>query len=327
MIGCARWSKIEAVTFADADSRSTRLERELAGLSADEMVSALGLPGLPAAVRAVLRAVFLGISAPLGRTLARFDARIGATGVAAAARAALEDLGAAWQLEGPTPPARGPLLVIANHPGAYDALVLLAAAGRDDLAIVAADRSFLRALPSLGRHLFFVDESAASVGRRARGLLRAHDHLTAGGAVLHFGAGRIEPDPAFTVGPGADVLLPWSPGTGALVRAGARCGGAVVVGLVSGVHSPRAKRLLLTRLAERRGITTLAPLLQVAIRRYRDVSATVRFTAAHDARALALGGRDATVTARVRALAVELVRRPDIPGTRSPLPTIVAHAR
>ena len=199
--------------------------------------------------------------------------------------------------------------MVTNHPGAYDALSLFAACGRDDLAIVAGDRRFLRALPALSRHLVFVQESAASVRQRARGLLRAHDHLASGGAVLHFGAGRIEPDPAFVGATGAGALLPWSPGTGALVRAAARHDGTVVVAIVAGVHSRRAKRLLVTRLAERRGITTLAPLLQVAIRRYRDVSPLVRFATARDARTLATSGEDAAITDCVRDLAAELVNR------------------
>jgi hypothetical protein len=40
------------------------------------------------------------------------------------------------------------------------------------------------------------------------------------------------------------------------------------------VHSPRAKRWLLNRMAERRGITTLSPLLQM-VGGLRDVSTRV----------------------------------------------------
>jgi hypothetical protein len=49
----------------------------------------------------------------------------------------------------------------------------------------------------------------------------------------------------------------------------------VLVAGVRGVHSPRAKRLLLNRLAEQRGVSTLSLLLQV-VGRLRDVNARVR---------------------------------------------------
>jgi 1-acyl-sn-glycerol-3-phosphate acyltransferase len=292
---------------------AAELERSLASLSADELVAALGLADAPAPVRALTRAGFAAVSAPLGRALARFDHRIATRGLPGAAGALLDDLGARWSRVGQVPPARGPLLVVANHPGAYDALVLLAAIERDDVAIVASDRAFLRAMPALRRHLVLVpDVPSASTMRRAIGLRRALAHLARGGALLHFGAGRIEPDPAFQPASSAtwvdardERLAPWQSGTGTLARATARASGSVVAALVGGVHSARAKRLLVTRLAERRGLTTLAPLLQGALRRYRDVDAVVRFGDAVHAREIA-SGDDATMAAKVREAALAL---------------------
>ena len=283
----------------------TELERSLAALSAEELVAALGLGGAPSAARALAHVAFTAVSVPLGRALARFDRCIEQEGMATAAAGMLEDLGARWSRVG-EPPADGPLLVVANHPGAYDALVLLAALERRDVAIVAADRALLRAMPALRRHLVFVPEGASGVALgRAIGVRRAVAHLAAGGALLHFGAGRIEPDPAF-VASGGEPLAPWQSGTGALVRGAAGSSGAVLPAVVEGVHSPRAKRLFVTRLAERRGLTTLAPLLQVAIPRYRDVEALVRFGDPLPARKLAAAGTDAQVAATVRASALAL---------------------
>jgi hypothetical protein len=196
---------------------------------------------------------------------------------------------------------------VANHPGAYDALALVATLGRDDVAILAADRVFLRSMPALARHLVFVPDPPAPPLARARGLLRAVRHLTSGGTLLHFGAGRIEPDPAFPIDPGVDALAAWPGGTGALVRGAALADGWVVTAIVAGVHSRRAKQLPITRLAERRGLTTLAPLLQVALRPFRDVDATVHFGGALPARALANAGGDAAVTAKVRSIAMDLM--------------------
>ncbi len=291
---------------AGAPSASKDLERVLASLSADELVAAMGLKNAPGPVRRAARAAFTAVSVPLGRALARFDSGIETGGVSAAAARMLEDLGARWTRLGERPPAHGPLLVVANHPGAYDALVLLAALGRDDVAIVAADRTFLRAMPRLRQHLVFVPEAPSGAAmRRAVGLRRALAHMARGGTVLHFGAGLIEPDPAFLAG-GTAPLAPWQPGTGALARGAIQCAGAIVPALVAGVHSPRAKGLFVTRLAERHGLTTLAPLLQVAVPRYRDVEAVVRFGAAIAIPLRAGASDDATVAARVREDALAL---------------------
>jgi hypothetical protein len=167
--------------------------------------------------------------------------------------------------------------VLANHPGAYDALSLFAAIPRDDLLVVAAERPFLASLPALRKRLLFIpDPGAGSEGARSLGLKRALRHLKDGGALLHFGAGRIEPDPAFSEP--AACILDWQSGCGVLAHVAQRCGGAVVVAVVSGVHSARAKESVVVRAAEARGITTLALLMQLALPYYGKVR--VRVTSA-----------------------------------------------
>src|SRR5205814_4940375 len=132
-------------------------------------------------------------------------------------------------------------------------------------------------------------------------------HVESGGALLHFGAGRIEPDPAFALDPGADFLAPWHRGAGVFVRAAARHGGLVIPAIVEGVHSPKAKQAVVTRFAERRGVTTIAGLLQVTFRRYRDVAATVRFGQPYAARELARAGDDDAIAAALRGPAPALL--------------------
>ena len=282
------------------------IAENLARLSAHEMVSALGLAGAAPVVQRVAGVAFSTVSRPLGRILARFDGRIDSVGLPGAAAAALSDLGATWVRRGPAAPRSGSLLVVANHPGAYDALVLLAALGRQDVAVIAADRAFLRALPALARSMLFVPDGHGAVRQRALGLRHALRHLRDGGAVLHFGAGRIEPDPAFAAA-GAEVLAPWERGTGALVRHAKMLGARVALALVAGVHSAGAKRLWINRLAERRGLTTLAPLLQVSVRRYRNVEATVTFELLEESGAITPASDDGEVAKRVRARASALL--------------------
>jgi hypothetical protein len=248
----------------------TPLARELAGISAREMVAALGVRRAPALVERGLSAPFFAASRRLGQTLASFATDVGAHGLPTAAGQALSRFGVALRSTGASV-SEGPCLILANHPGAYDALALMVAIGRRDLGILAADREFLRALPGLSKHLLFVGERA---GKRAGALKKSLAWLKNGGALLHFPAGKIEPDADYE-SDRTRLLEPWQPGVTALVRACRRASGRVLVAGVRGVHSPRAKRLLLNRLAERRGITTLSPLVQL-VGGLRDVEARVR---------------------------------------------------
>jgi hypothetical protein len=81
------------------------------------------------------------------------------------------------------------------------------------------------------------------------------------------------------------------------------------------VHSPRAKRLFVTRLCERRGVTTMAPLLQVALPGCRDVFALVRFGNAIDAGLLASCVQDETIAVHLRASALELLTAATSPAS------------
>jgi len=252
----------------------TPLARKLARLSAREMVSALGVRSGPVWLQRGLALPFYAASRDLGQALAAFDGEIAELGLPDAAAHALQRFGVTLRVSG-LELGSGPCLVLANHPGAYDALALMRALGRRDLLILAADREFLRALSGLSAHLVFVGDA---LSERARALKRSLSFLRRGGALLHFPAGRIEPDADFTQ-PGAALLEDWQAGVSALVKACERASGRVLVAGVRGVHSVRAKRLLLNRVAERRGVTTLSPLLQL-VGKLRDVEARVRIDVA-----------------------------------------------
>lgn len=248
------------------------VSNEVARLSAKEIEAAVRGTRAPRFVKSAIAVLARRPSMRLGDLLARFDAEIGGSGLVRAASAVITELGAKLDVQGGCPPS-GPVLLVTNHPGAYDALALMAALGRNDLAFVASDRDFLRAIPRLSEHLVFVagDDALA----RARGLRKALDRLRRGQVVVQFGAGAIEPDAKFTRRPD-DVLGAWREGTGMLAGRAARARAAVVPCFVSGVHSPRAKRLFFVRWAERAGITTIAPLVQATVPGFRDVAVCVR---------------------------------------------------
>jgi hypothetical protein len=273
----------------------TALARELARLSAAEMVKALGVRGAPRLLQGALALPFWAASRSLGQTLAELDASLSAQGLPQAAGRALGRCGVAPRVSG-RGVERGSCLVLANHPGAYDALSLMWALGRRDLLVLAADRGFLRALAGLSkRHLCFVADGKAA---RAGALKRALSWLRAGGAVLHFPAGQIECDASFEKDR-ARWLGSWQAGVPALVKVCARVDGRVLLAGVRGVHSPRAKRMLLNRWAERRGVTTLSPLLQL-VRALDDVEARVHLRMAAAPCELALLSPEAQV-ANLRA--------------------------
>jgi hypothetical protein len=275
-----------------------QIASRIAALSAREIADAAGASG-PIA-RALVSLAARVPSARLGRTLARFDERTAEVGLSRAARETLARLGAAVSASGDRP--RGAALVVVNHPGAYDALSIMAALDRDDVALVAAERAFLRALPNVSRHLAFVDEEDPHA--RASGVRRALAVLRRGGVVVQFGAGAIEPDVAFDPAPPA--LAPWRAGTGLFAARASRMGAEVVPAFVRGVHSARAKRLPFVRWAERRGTTTIAPLVQATMPGFDDVAVTIRFGAPIDRGPLSGAADDAARTEIIRAAVLAL---------------------
>src|SRR5207302_2299518 len=92
-------------------------------------------------------------------------------------------------------PARGPLLVVANHPGLSDAVALLAALGRDDAWIVTANYPFLRAMRLASRRFLFVSNDRFD---RLSAFRTIVSRLRSGATVIVFPAGGLELDPALS---------------------------------------------------------------------------------------------------------------------------------
>ena len=129
-------------------------------------------------------------------------------------------------------PKEGPLLVVSNHPGTVDSAAIGAKLPRDDLQIIATDFPLLQRLPYASQHLIFVDQHAPMNLSGPRSTI---NHLKAGGSVLIFPSGRVEPDPAIM--PDAiDKILNWSPSIEFFLRKVPQT--QVVVTIVSGVLSP-----------------------------------------------------------------------------------------
>lgn len=95
-------------------------------------------------------------------------------------------------------PAEGPLFVISNHPGAYDALVLFSLLGRKDIQWISSEIPFLDLLPDLRQHVLFANRKDTTQGMTV--LRKIAAQLKRGGTIVYFGSGHRDPDPAAYAG-------------------------------------------------------------------------------------------------------------------------------
>jgi len=99
-------------------------------------------------------------------------------------------------------PSTGPLVIAANHPAAYDSLVVSAYVNRSDYKIIIGDIPFFERLPHVSQYAFYAPNPQHVHGRMAV-IRQSIRHLEEGGALLIFARGAIEPDPDFM--PDADA--------------------------------------------------------------------------------------------------------------------------
>jgi len=222
--------------------------------------------------RIIVRALALLPARRLAQTLVEADGLAGKGDIVAACAVLVQRIAGTADIIGAVQiPATGAVVCVANHPGLVDVAALVVAIGRSDIRIIAADRPLLRALPGITQYLITVPESGPG---RAHALRAAVRHLRAGGALLTFPAGRIEPDPA--VHSDAHATLPlWSDMPATLRRAVP--GVPLVAMLASGVTSARALyNPLVQRVRVRRDREWLAATLQLIIPWYKARVVRVR---------------------------------------------------
>lgn len=195
-------------TLATADVES------LTRFITDEILNALSL-GKNGWVRNTLGPIFHLPARRFSEIAAKFDQDVEMHGFCEAAKRILPCFISGFKVRGiENIPMEGPLIVVSNHPGAYDSLVISANVPRRDLKVVATGVEFLRALPHLVEHLIYV--SREPYGRM--GALRAAiRHLEQGGALLIFPTGIIDPDPSNQCG-GEQALEQWSPSLNIMLR-------------------------------------------------------------------------------------------------------------
>ena len=250
----------------------------LTQMNIDDFLASFGLGDLRFGRRALGALCWLP-ARRFARQLASYDRQVVELGLRAASRRALERYVRGVEIHGQENiPASGPVLVLSNHPGMSDTLVLFASLPRPDLRVIATERPFLRSLSAVSQRLIYVSEDPS----QRMGVVRSGAaHLRRGGALLTFPAGEIEPDPACM--PGADESLEsWSESIAIFARLVPEL--VIVTGIVSGVLWPAASFHPLTRLRrvqadrERLG-AALQALVQMLLPAYKPVAPRVAYGA------------------------------------------------
>ncbi len=245
----------------------------LTQVNLDDLVASFGWQDRPVLAR-LLRMLFLTPARTFAEQMVEFDAAVGALGLPGASKLILRHYVRGVRVHGAERiPASG-FLALSNHPGMTDTLSLFCTLNRRDLKIIALDRPFLNALPNTSRSLFYLRDDPAARMSLVRGV---SGHLRAGGAVLTFPAGQIEPDP--DVYPGAvDSLRNWTESAGVFLRLAPES--AILPVLVRAVVWKKAARhplLLIKRTrAEKEKLAAALQLLGHVVFKARDVHVSVQ---------------------------------------------------
>src|SRR5438094_5226771 len=263
----------ERITRTDTPPSPVLTQRhQIAQIVAHE--SAETLVGRPAGFRVeVVRRLIKPLANHVAGRFVTYDRALGEAGLGHGSARIVDDATGGLAVEGrERVPARGPLLVVANHPGLSDAVALLAALGREDAWIVTANYPFLRAMRLASRRFLFVSDDRADRLSAFRNIV---SRLRAGDTVLVFPAGGIELDPALSRGAALASLATWSRSIELLAPLARDT--LVVPAVVSGVVSPTAFD---HPLAKRRGVPRerqrMATLLQLALPAYRANRVSIR---------------------------------------------------
>ncbi|MBN1266000.1 MAG: hypothetical protein JXA25_10935 [Anaerolineales bacterium] len=192
-------------------------------------------------VRRLLKPVVNIPVSRFSRIAVQFDRLSGEVGFSAACRQILPFFIKGLNIERPVePPREGSLLLVSNHPGAVDSLILAGMVQRRDLKIIASGVPFMRALPKAAESLIY---ASLDIGERVRVIRDAIKHLRSGGALVLLPSGRIDPDPLVMSG-AEDALNSWSSSVGLFVRSVP--GLQIIIAVVGGVLSPRILKTPLT---------------------------------------------------------------------------------
>lgn len=159
----------------------------------DEIFYALGLQRR-GALRRAFGWVFSLPTRRFAHIMADVDTAVAEGGPSAGCQTMLDALGVKALAHGvENIPLAGPAIIIANHPGAYDSMAIGSKIPRRDLNVIVAKTRLYQVLPHIHPHMHYASQERSE---SMTALRQAIEHLNRGGALLQFGSGLIEPDPA-----------------------------------------------------------------------------------------------------------------------------------
>lgn len=139
-------------------------------------------------------------------------------------------------------PQDGPVLIISNHPGIMDGLLIASRLQRSDLKIVVTGFPPYDALSKLKDNFIFTTNELSDKISAIRQSVR---QLQDGGALLIFPRGTLEPDPAVMAG-AETTISKWSPSIELFLRKVPEA--RLVITIVSGLIAPSSLRNPFVRL-------------------------------------------------------------------------------
>ncbi len=225
----------------------------------------------------IFRVVFSLPTGRFARYFAAADRDVRRAGLSAGCGRMLSDVGISVAARGTENlPTGCPLLVVANHPGAYDSIALGSCIPRGDLKIFLREIPFFRGIPFTSQWFIYATFDRVENMVALRSTIR---YLREGGTVLLFGTGTIEPDPE--MGSGAVTALGrWSRSVEIIMRTvpGLR----LVLAAASGVMMPlfvnHPLRLLRRESEDRRRIAEYMQVItQMLLPRWFGVTVKLSF--------------------------------------------------
>jgi hypothetical protein len=129
-------------------------------------------------------------------------------------------------------PAEGPVLLVSNHPGYFEGMLIIGQLPRSDIRIVVGGVPYFTKLPNARQFIFYTDHTESE---NVKALRRAVSHLKTGGSFLIFPTGQADPDPDAMPG-SRQRLDDWSESVALMLRRVPET--RLVPAIVSGIVKP-----------------------------------------------------------------------------------------